>query len=157
MQKADPTIPWSTEMMKTRRKFEKNRYRQYKALIEDYASYEEENEGVFPTLSENQWASFLEKHPTAKWLRMEPLGNKEIYEQAFPSVEKLGSFIVPADKVHTLEETIWDEYNANPTEKNRKRALDREVMVTGPSCHRAKKPKPSRYKFIRRGLSRRNI
>ncbi|KAI1470963.1 uncharacterized protein F4812DRAFT_419646 [Daldinia caldariorum] len=129
MQEADPAKPWSTELMKAKRRIEKNRYRQYKALIEDYASYEEENEGAFPTLSEEQWASFLERHPTAKWLRTTPLGDRDIYEQAFPSQERLGSFIVAAGEEDTLLETVWDDYNANPTEKNRKRALDRETIL----------------------------
>ncbi|KAI0849632.1 hypothetical protein F5Y00DRAFT_235340 [Daldinia vernicosa] len=102
MQKADPTRPWSCELMKCKRKLERKRYLQYQALINDYTSGDGEDDNGCRVVSDQQWASFLREHPTGKWLRVKPLGNKEIYAQAFPSDKSTDSFIVEAGEEYTL-------------------------------------------------------
>lgn len=85
IKEVSPNKPWTLESMRTKRKTEKKRWIEYQVLINDYASGDGLDTSGCPIVSDQQWARFISKYPTGKWLRISALGNKDIYARAFPN------------------------------------------------------------------------
>ncbi|KAI1462025.1 hypothetical protein F4805DRAFT_411759 [Annulohypoxylon moriforme] len=91
-----PTRFWTVESMKAKHKTEKKRWLEYETLINNYTrghGVSGLDETGCPVVSDRQWNRFIKNHPTAKWLRSSPLGDDEIYYQAFGKDESTGAYI----------------------------------------------------------------
>ncbi|EAQ91722.1 predicted protein [Chaetomium globosum CBS 148.51] len=104
-----PRFPWKPNIIATKYDTERQRYQQWKMLVDGYSGVTFDYTANLPCVSESTWEQFVLRNNTLSksvtWLRTIPLGDVDVYRSVFWRERASGNHIAEADDAADTQAT----------------------------------------------------